>query len=114
MLPSFTYGRGDDIHRYYVSFALQWGGQQPAKDGCARRVPSVAGEELVRRHLKIIPCSANIDRMDVFSSSERWCEFSQRLLAQRPISCFSALPTSLIAAVYMPDRLTPAVTSRCI
>ena len=27
-----------------------------------------------------------------------WCEFSQRLLAQRPISCFSALPICFIAA----------------
>jgi len=27
-----------------------------------------------------------------------WCEFSARLFSQRPVSCFSALPMTFIAA----------------
>lgn len=51
MSPSFGYGRGGKVYRYYVSSPLQQGRKIEARDGVLRRVSAEALEEAVRSQL---------------------------------------------------------------
>ncbi len=50
MTPTFSYGRGGRVYRYYVAAALQQGGRRKVNDG-VRRVPAAAIEALVEARL---------------------------------------------------------------
>ena len=52
MSPSFGYGRGGRVYRYYVSAPLQQGRQVEERDGVLRRISAEALEEVVRTHLE--------------------------------------------------------------
>ena len=50
MTPTFSYGRGGRVYRYYVAAALQQGGRRKTND-TVRRIPAVAIEALVEARL---------------------------------------------------------------
>jgi hypothetical protein len=54
MSPSFGYGRGGRVYRYYVSAPLQQGRKVEARDGVLRRVSAEALEEAVRTQLATV------------------------------------------------------------
>lgn len=58
MSPSFGYGRGGRVYRYYVSAPLQQGRQVAERDGVLRRVSAEALEEAVRTHLETVMAGA--------------------------------------------------------
>ncbi len=51
MSPSFGYGRGGKVYRYYVSAPLQQGGRLSCRDGALRRVRAEALHEVVEAAL---------------------------------------------------------------
>ena len=60
MSPSFGYGRGGRVYRYYVSAPLQQGRQVDEREGVLRRVSAEALEEAVRIQLAtVIPSVAD-------------------------------------------------------
>ncbi len=54
MSPSFGYGRGGRIYRYYVSAPLQQGRKVVEREGVLRRVSADALEEAVRAQLEMV------------------------------------------------------------
>lgn len=54
MSPSFGYGRGGRVYRYYVSAPLQQGRRVQEREGVLRRVSAEALEEAVRAQLSAI------------------------------------------------------------
>jgi DNA invertase Pin-like site-specific DNA recombinase len=54
MSPSFGYGRGGRVYRYYVSAPLQQGRKVEPRDGVLRRVSAEALEEAVRTQLATV------------------------------------------------------------
>jgi site-specific DNA recombinase len=51
MSPTFAYGRGGTIYRYYVSAPLQQGGKLPPADGKPRRISAAAIEGFIADRL---------------------------------------------------------------
>ena len=61
MSPSFGYGRGGRVYRYYVSAPLQQGREVADRDGGLRRVSAEALEEAVRVQVStVIPVGAEL------------------------------------------------------
>ena len=54
MSPSFGYGRGGRVYRYYVSAPLQQGRKVEDRDGVLRRVSAEALEEAVREQVRTV------------------------------------------------------------
>ncbi len=52
MSPTFAYGKGGKLYRYYVSAPLQQGGRRDAKDSTPRRVSGPALEEALATALR--------------------------------------------------------------
>jgi DNA invertase Pin-like site-specific DNA recombinase len=52
MSPTFSYGKGGKLYRYYVSAALQQGGKRAAHDPHPRRVPAQLIEERLEKALQ--------------------------------------------------------------
>jgi DNA invertase Pin-like site-specific DNA recombinase len=51
MSPSFSYGQGGKLYRYYIAIALQRGGRPSSGDGAIRRVPADSLEHFVIEQL---------------------------------------------------------------
>ena len=51
MSPSFSYGRGGRLYRYYIAMALQRGGRSSSDDGAIDRVPAADLERFVTEQL---------------------------------------------------------------
>jgi site-specific DNA recombinase len=52
MTPTFAYGRGGRLYRYYVSAPPAWGVERQTDDGEIRRIPADAVESIVRDALQ--------------------------------------------------------------
>lgn len=62
MSPTFAYGKGGKLYRYYVSAPLQQGGRRDAKDTTPRRVSGPALEEALATALqRLLPEEAGQD-----------------------------------------------------
>lgn len=62
MSPTFAYGKGGKLYRYYVSAPLQQGGRRDAKDSTPRRVSGPALEEALTMALRrLLPDEAGKD-----------------------------------------------------
>jgi hypothetical protein len=62
MSPTFAYGKGGKLYRYYVSAPLQQGGRRDAKDSTPRRVSGPALEEALATALRrLLPDEAEKD-----------------------------------------------------
>ena len=61
MSPSFGYGRGGRVYRYYVSAPLQQGRKIEPREGVLRRVSAEALEEAVRAQLATLAPEAKTD-----------------------------------------------------
>ncbi len=56
MVPTFAYGRGGKLYRYYVSASLHRGGKKPAADSLPRRVTATTIEAYLTTSLvKLLP-----------------------------------------------------------
>jgi len=90
MSPSFGYGRGGKVYRYYVSAPLQQGGKLDRRDGALRRVRAEALHEvveaaLVSRHshgseLPLAARLAPVTRIDLLAEEVRITFRADRLL----------------------------------
>ncbi len=90
MSPSFGYGRGGKVYRYYVSAPLQQGGRLDRRDGTLRRVRAEALHEvveaaLVSRHghgsdLPLAARLAVVTRVDLLAEEVRITFRADRLL----------------------------------
>lgn len=90
MSPSFGYGRGGKVYRYYVSAPLQQGGKLDRRDGALRRVRAEALHEvveaaLVSRHsygsdLPLAALLAPVTRVDLLAEEVRITFRADRLL----------------------------------
>lgn len=90
MSPSFGYGRGGKVYRYYVSAPLQQGGKLDRRDGALRRVRAEALHEvveaaLVSRHghggdLPLAARLASVTRVDLLAEEVRITFQADRLL----------------------------------
>jgi DNA invertase Pin-like site-specific DNA recombinase len=90
MSPSFGYGRGGKVYRYYVSAPLQQGGKLDRRDGALRRVRAEALHEvveaaLVSRHghggdLPLAALLAPVTRIDLLDEEVRITFRVDRLL----------------------------------
>ncbi|WP_439573827.1 recombinase family protein [Phreatobacter sp.] len=54
MSPTFAYGRGGTIYRYYVSAPLQQGGKLPPADDTPRRISATAIEDFIANRLSML------------------------------------------------------------
>lgn len=60
MSPTFAYGRGGRVYRYYVSAPLQQGGK-PVQDELIRRVSAPVVEQIIARVLTLIAFGVTLD-----------------------------------------------------
>src|SRR5690606_28319909 len=59
MSPTFAYGKGGKLYRYYVSAPLQQGGRRDAKDSTPRRVSGPSLEDALATTLcRLLPAEA--------------------------------------------------------
>lgn len=90
MSPSFGYGRGGKVYRYYVSAPLQQGGRLDRRDGALRRVRAEALHEVVEAalvsrhsHGSDLPLAARlppVTRVDLLAEEVRITFRADRLL----------------------------------
>lgn len=90
MSPSFGYGRGGKVYRYYVSAPLQQGGKLDRRDGALRRVRAEALHEVVEAalvsrygHGGDLPLAARlapVTRVDLLAEEVRITFRADRLL----------------------------------
>jgi len=72
MSPSFGYGRGGRVYRYYVSAPLQQGRKIEEREGVLRRVSAEALEEAVRTQLAtVIPAATDRPLAEMLKSVRR-------------------------------------------
>ena len=72
MSPSFGYGRGGRVYRYYVSAPLQQGRKVEEREGVLRRVSAEALEQAVRTQLAtVIPGAADCPLADLLKPVRR-------------------------------------------
>jgi site-specific DNA recombinase len=99
MSPSFGYGRGGRVYRYYVSAPLQQGRKVDQREGVLRRVSAEALEEAVREQVvTVIPAGVDASMGEIL----------------KPVRCVEVLPEQLriaFAAKALPrdvrERLQP-------
>ncbi|MGN7099699.1 recombinase family protein [Brevundimonas diminuta] len=90
MSPSFGYGRGGKVYRYYVSAPLQQGGKLDRRDGVLRRVRAEALHEVVEAalvshqghggDLPLAALLAPVTRVDLLAEEVRITFRADRLL----------------------------------
>ncbi len=74
MSPSFGYGRGGRVYRYYVSAPLQQGRKVEPREGVLRRVSAEALEDAVRTQLATVMPGGDDTSLAALLKPVRWVE----------------------------------------